>query len=83
MSRQAYACRISSETFDVIRSENPGFDLEQTKAWLEKHGSGYFIRDESSRAFDCSYMADVVFHEIYAFENGDQDVIFRKIIRLD
>ena len=81
MSR-AYACRLSERNFGAIASEKPGFDMEDTIAWLNEHGEGYFVRDEDS-PWDCNYLSDVVFHEIYAFEYDDKEAIFRPIRRMD
>jgi len=76
----AYACLISSENFGAIRSENPNFNLEETKAWLEQHGSGFFLRDERS-AFDCHYLIDEVFYQFYAFDAFDPNDIFHRLTR--
>lgn len=77
----AYACRISEENLQVIASENPKFDMEEIVDWLNAHESGYFLRDEGS-PFDCQYLADVVFNEIYAFERGGESELFRRVTRL-
>lgn len=78
----SYACRISRENMGAIASENPKFDREEALNWLDEHGSGYFLRDESS-PFDCAYMEDTVFHQIYAFEGQrDKNEIFRRVLKL-
>lgn len=79
---QAYAVRLNEDNYGAIASEKPGFDLEHTRTWVEDHGGGFFIRDEESKAFDCEYMADVVFHQIYTFERFSPNDIFHKIIRI-
>ena len=76
----AYACRISSENFGAIRSENPNFNLEETKVWLDHHEGGFFLRDEGS-PFDCHYIVDEIFHQLYAFEAFDKNAIFHRLIR--
>jgi hypothetical protein len=76
----AYACRISSENFGAIKSENPNFTLEGLEAWLEQHGSGFFLRDENS-VFDCEYMTDEVFHQIYTFQAFDMNAVFHRLDR--
>lgn len=77
----AYACEITEDNFGAIRSEKPDFNLEETKAWLEQHGSGFFVREEGNRAFDCKYMEDAIFHQLYIFEAFDPNGIFHRIIR--
>ena len=76
----AYACLITSENFGAIRSENPKFNLEETKAWLETHGRGFFLRDERS-AFDCHYLIDEIFFQFYEFDKFDQSDIFHRLKR--
>lgn len=77
----AYACRISVENTQIIASENPTFNLDEFKVWLEVHEDGYFLRDEGS-LFDCKYLAVEVFKELYAFEPGGESEIFRRITSL-
>lgn len=74
----AYACLISEENMCAIRSENPKFDLEHTRAWLVEHGSGYFLRDPTS-SLDCHYFETTVFAELYQFERGDVTELFRPV----
>lgn len=76
----AYACRISQENLGAIASEKPDFDREEALEWIQT-GGGFFIRDEGS-PFDCEYMADVVFHQIYLFDNFDRTAIFHRILRM-
>lgn len=78
--RTAYACRISEENFGAIRSEHPKFDLESTKAWLEQHERGFFLRDEGS-ALDCHYITDEIFFIYYEFEPLDKNAVFHRLIR--
>lgn len=80
--RTAYACRITVENMGAIASELPGFDREAVLAWLQEHDSGYFVRDENNKAFDCRFMSDIVFAQIYAFEETDRGEIFRRIVRI-
>jgi hypothetical protein len=74
----AYACRISEENLPAIRSEHPRFSLEEIRAWMAQHGNGYFLRDQDS-SLDCHYFEDTVFAEMYIFEGGDLDQLFRKV----
>lgn len=76
-----YAVRLNEDNYQAIASEKPGFDLEETRQWVEEHGGGFFVRDEGSRAFDCQYMVDLVFYEIYAFDGFDETDMFHKLIR--
>lgn len=74
----AYACRIKRENFHAIASENPKFDLNELHVWIAAHGEGYFIRDEAS-PWDCSYMPDVVFQQIYVFDAWNKNELFMQI----
>ena len=78
----AYACLITEANLGVIASEHPKFDREEALQWIKEHETGYFIRDEESRAFDCKYMDEEVFKEIYKFEYGDYGDLFRRILKL-
>lgn len=63
----------------AIASERPGFDVQEFEAFIEEHGTGYFLRDPSSQ-FDCHYFDDVVFFEFYMFESkSDKDQLFRHV----
>jgi hypothetical protein len=63
----------------VIASENPRFNLEEFDAWIKEHGeTGYFVRIPTG-AFDCKYMTEWVFNELYEFASGDTDAMFRRI----
>lgn len=77
----AYVCRISEENLNVIASENPNFDMEEIVDWLNEHGEGYFLRDESS-VFDCKYLAEAVFEQMYRFEHKDVDSLFRQVKKI-
>jgi hypothetical protein len=80
MAEIAWACLITRLNRAVIASENPQFDEAEFDQWLRDHPVGYFVRDPDS-PFDCRYMSDLVFHEMYIFEHGDEDALFRKILR--
>lgn len=77
-----YACRMNEDNYGAIASEKPGFDLEEAREWVETHGGSFFIRDEKTKAFDCTYMADLVFHQIYKFENFNATDIFHRIRKI-
>jgi hypothetical protein len=78
----AYACRIIENNFGVIASEKPDFDMKEIIAWINEHKTGYFIRDPDS-VFDCKYMHDTVFFQIYRFDNTyDEDELFRRAFNL-
>lgn len=79
----AYAARLCEENYGAIRSEKPDFDLAQARAWVEDHGAGFFIRDESSKPFDCSYMPDIVFYQIYIFDDFNKADLFHRIVRME
>lgn len=75
----SYACQITQANLNVIASEKPDFNRDDAIRWITDHEStGYFIRDEGS-PFDCQFMAEVVFHEIYMFDSLDTNQLFRKI----
>jgi len=78
----AYAIRLNEENYGAIASEKPGFDLAEARAWVEEHGGGFFIRDEGYKTFDCQYMADLVFHQIYIFENFKDTDMFHRLKRI-
>lgn len=78
----AYACHISRETMGAIASEKPGFNREEFEQWLETHDGGFFVRDEGY-PFDCQYLAELVFHQIYIFEEFKETDLFHRIIRKD
>lgn len=79
---KATACRITMNNKWVIASEKPNFDEEEFNAFLAKHGVGYFLRDETSK-LDCVYFPPEDFLEIYMFESGDTDALFRNVIKID
>ncbi len=81
MAGLAYACQITEENMSAISSEKPGFNLEETRAWLQEHEKGYFIRDEDSR-FDCNYIPEHEFLLLYSFETSDRNELFRRVLRL-
>lgn len=76
---QAYACKITEENFGALRSEKPDFDADETIIWLEENGPGWFIRDENNKQWDCVYMAQIIFSQIYLFETFEPTDIFHRI----
>lgn len=82
MILNAYACRIIEENYPAIASENPKFDLEILKVWVEINGVGYFVRDEASKKYDCKYMKDEDFHRVFAFDNFSPEAVYHKLLRL-
>jgi hypothetical protein len=82
VSSPAYACVVSVENASVIASEaGKNFDRSSLVPWLEKHKSGYFIRDESD-PLDCHLLETTEFMKIYIFESGDTGALFRRIIKI-
>jgi hypothetical protein len=77
----AYACRIVRENFHAIASEKPDFDIDELYEWLDEHKTGYFLRDISS-PFDCKYVPDDLFFQIYIFERADTGELFRRILMI-
>lgn len=77
----AYAVLIIPGNLNAIASEKPDFDFEETMQWLEQHEVGYFLRDEES-VLDCKYFEEMVFFEMYAFEEADDGSIFRRVVKL-
>lgn len=80
MKDLAWACKITRANRMAIASENPKFDLVEFEKWLSEHEVGFFVRDPSS-VFDCRYFSDVTFNEMYIFARGDEDALFRRIIK--
>jgi len=80
MAESAWACKVTRANQSAIASEDPGFDLAAFNKWLAIHDVGYFIRDPDS-PFDCRYMSDVVFDQMYIFANGDEGALFRRIVK--
>lgn len=81
MADMAWACLTTRANKHAIASECPKFDEVEYERWLADHELGYFIRDEGS-AWDCRFMSDVVFFQIYRFEHGDVDALFRRVIKI-
>lgn len=80
MADYAWACKINRENQAAIISEHPKFDLDEFEKWLRDHKDGYFVRDPSS-PFDCRYFSELTFYEFYLFMPGNQDALFRQIIK--
>lgn len=78
----AFACRLIEENYGAIASEKPGFDLEETRQWVKKHGDGFFIRDEEKKQLDCCYLTDAEFHQTYLFDNFQATAIFHRLLRI-
>lgn len=78
----AYVCRITEANFSVIASEKPDFDLKEVISWLNAHEKGYFLRDPDS-VFDCKYIHDDVFSELYSLVKVDEDALFRQAFKRD
>lgn len=78
----AYACHISLENMGAIASEKPDFNREEFFQWMKEHDGGFFVRDAGS-PWDCMYLAELVFHQIYMFEldNFNSTNLFHRIIR--
>lgn len=77
----AYACRLTAENIPAIASEHPKFSRKELADWVDKHGSGYFVRDEDRPAFDCRYMMEETLTQIYDFERGNESALFRRLVR--
>jgi hypothetical protein len=82
MAEMAWAARLNEDNYQAIASEKPAFDLDSTRVWVEQHGGGFFVRDPDNRKYDCQYLTDEVFHQIYAFENFDPNSVFHKLVRI-
>lgn len=79
---QAYVIAVTEENLGAIASEaGKGFDLERAQLWLLEHGSGYFLRDETS-ALDCQFFEEEVLCEIYMFEHPDDGTLFQRVLKL-
>lgn len=76
------ACEASEANMSFMISEGGRtFSPQLAREWLEKHGEGYFIRDENDKAFDCQLMTKTMFDATYFFAKGDEGMAFRRIIR--
>lgn len=80
MAELAWACHITRANQGAIASENPHFDKDEFDKWVSDHELAYFVRDPGY-AFDCKYMSAEVFFQIYRFESGDVDALFRRIVK--
>lgn len=78
----AYAVRLNEDNYQAIASEKPDFDLDETRAWVERNGGGFFVRDATSKQYDCTYLTDGAFHQVYAFETFNSKDVFHKLMRL-
>lgn len=81
MAELGYACRITEKNFPAIASEKPDFDLDDLLDWLNEYRKGYFLRDPES-PFDCQYLQDAEFFNMYAFCQPDYKDLFRRVLRL-
>lgn len=78
---QACAVVVKPEHFQAILSENANnFDLAFMKAWVAENEAGYFLRDEAS-PLDCLLIEESKFLQLYMFERGDQDAMFRAVTK--
>lgn len=78
----AYAVEITKENMSAIASEGgPGFVKQRAMDWLEEHGEGYFLRNPGD-ALDCQFFEPVVFFELYKFEYPDNDMLFRRVVKI-
>lgn len=83
----AYACEVTVTNINAILSElgrKADRDEAQTLItdWLEEHGEGWFLRDESS-VLDCNFFVPSVFFEMYAFDRSDPgEGLFRRVVKL-
>lgn len=78
----AYVIAVKEENLSAIASEaGTSFNLDYARAWLIEHGSGYFLRDESS-PLDCQFFEEIVFLEMYVFEHPDDGALFRRVVKL-
>lgn len=75
----AWACRVTEENKQAIASESGKlWDEIFFKQWLTEHPDGWFLRDPES-SLDCHYFAESVFAEMYQFEAGDVNALFRHV----
>lgn len=78
----ACAVIVKPEYFQAILSENANnFDLAFIKAWIKENEAGYFLRDEAS-PLDCFLIEESKFLQMYNFERGDADAMFRNVAKL-
>jgi len=79
----AYAIAITEDNLrGVIHSEaGVSFDLELSLQWLYEYEAGWFIRDPDS-PFDCAFMAQEVFDEVYTFLSADSSELIRRVVQI-
>lgn len=88
MAGQAYATLILPANTQAIMSEAGGnFSKEELALWSEKHGpGGFFVRvtksdpEEEKHPLDCQLFTSDQFHQLFMFEKGDPDVLFRHVV---
>lgn len=88
--QQAYASLVIPQNHQVIISESgSSFDMAILKIWVEKHGpGGFFVRapveeGEEKDPLDCQLFTSDQFHQLYKFEKGDVDSMFRPVRAID
>jgi hypothetical protein len=80
---RAFAFLVTRENASVILSEaGRKFNKDFLDRWFVQEGEGaYFVRDEGSRKLDCSLMPPREFHTLYTFVNGDENALYREVVR--
>ena len=87
MPDQAYAVVVIPENRQAIMSEAGGkFSKEELALWMEKNGpGGFFLREQRTdpdapkHPYDCMLFTSDQFHQLYMFEKGDADALFRPV----
>lgn len=86
MGNQVYAVLVVKAHEQAILSEaGIHFDRPFLEAWIEKHGpGGFFIRepsepDKENHPLDNQLLTSDQFHQLFEFENGDPEVMFRRV----
>lgn len=83
---QGYAALVVPQNHQAILSEcAANFNKAILATWVDKHGpGGFFVRlpteeDQPKNPLDCQLFTSDQFHQLFYFEKGDVDAMFRPI----
>lgn len=75
----AYAVKLTNENLSAILSEaGRRVDRSKVEEWMQAHGEGYFLRDESS-VLNGSLFTPLAFFRMYEFCDPDEGALFRRV----
>ena len=80
--RPAVVIKLTKENLSAVLSEaGRHVNRDKVEKWLEAHGEGYFLRDESS-ALNGSLFTPLAFAQIYKFKFEDDGALFREVEKI-